>query len=885
MWKRIPLVVVVLLAAVAGAEESVRRTEIDGGVHVPVLTKAPVLTGFVEAAYPPAAQAQGLTASVRMMITIGADGRVTDVRVTQPAGQGFDEAASDAVGRFIFTPAEIDGVPAPVQVEYVYNFALSVVDAGVPGSDLVDAGPPPKAHAVLKGTLITRGSRTRIVAAMVVCANQPGAEALSDEEGHFSLEVEAGECQVRVASADHKAFQTSEVLEANETREVNYYVLPKVVGYETVVRGERDKKEVVNRSVSRQEVQKIPGTFGDPVRVLQNFPGVARAPLISGALIIRGASANESLTFFDGVEIPLLFHLGGGPSIVNGEFLDRIDFFPGGFGARYGRAIGGVIDVGSRKGASDTVHGVAKVDLLDSSLFVEAPLAPGVSVSAAARRSYVDLLLPFVLPSDPINGSILALPVYWDYQVRLDVGSRKSEAEKVGSSTFSLFAFGSDDTLRVVATGGARALDVSLDYHTNFHRLVGNWTWREANTTFRLTPYVGYDLVSADLAGLIKLKADQFSEGLRQDLQVDVNPWLTVRAGADLVNRGLYGAADIPVIDGTQTVGFPGAEPKVPTQHITESIDTFDGALYGETDFKLGPVTLTPGLRASHTFITRQTRHALEPRFWARWQIDDDTALKGSAGLYQQPPGAIQLEPPPFGTTSLVHEKAFQGSLGVSHRFTQAINADLTGFYNRRYDVVANGGATTVNADGSVTDELYSNQGLGRAYGLELLVRHEVTKHFFGWIAYTLSRSEQRRAGTNDPYVIRNTDQTHILTVIGSYRFDNGWEFGGRFRWVTGVPTTPLVAGAPDLYNVDSNGFSGTFGEARSVRQRDFLQLDLRVDKYFVFEKWTLDVYLDVQNVTNARNIETVINDYRYRKQYEVSGIPILPVIGVKASL
>ena len=316
--------------------------------------------------------------------------------MTQPAGHGFDEAAVEAVKRFVFTPAEIDFQPSAVQVEYVYHFVLKVVDAGVP--EAIDAGPPPKAHATLKGTLITRGSRTRIMGGVVICVNQPGPEALSDEKGHFSLEIEAGECQVRVVSADHKNFETVEVLEPNETREVNYYVLPKVVGYETVVRGERDKKEVVDRTVSRQEMQKVPGTFGDPVRVMQNFPGVARAPFVSGALIVRGASANETLTFFDGVEIPILFHLGGGPSVVNAEFIDKIDFFPGGFGARYGRAIGGVVDVGSRRGAADTYHGVAKIDFLDSSLFFEAPLADGMSIAAAARRSYIDALLPGILP-------------------------------------------------------------------------------------------------------------------------------------------------------------------------------------------------------------------------------------------------------------------------------------------------------------------------------------------------------------------------------------------------------------------------------------------------------------------------------------------------------
>ena len=150
-------------------------------------------------------------------------------------------------------------------------------------------------------------------------------------------------------------------------------------------------------------------------------------------------------------------------------------------------------------------------------------------------------------------------------------------------------------------------------------------------------------------------------------------------------------------------------------------------------------------------------------------------------------------------------------------------------------------------------------------------------------MAYTLSRSEERRAGSGNDYVLSTFDQTHILTVVASYRFDFGLELGARFRYVTGRPTTPLEH-SYDQFQADSNGYATQRGLANSARIRDFNQLDLRVDKYFVFDKWTLDVYLDVQNVYNMRNAEAFFTDYRRRKEYEVPGLPILPVLGVKAS-
>ncbi len=867
-------IALVAMSSAAGAEEVVRRVEVDGGVHVPVLTRAPSLQKFVQAAYPPGALAEGRTADIALAVTIAADGSVSGAAVKTGAGRGFDEAALAAVRAFKFSPAEVDGVPAPVTLEYVYHFTL----AEAPQPKV--APPPPQ--ATLKGQLLARGSRNRVPSATVRCGDDADApEALSDEDGRFLLKVAPGVCRVKVVANGFRLFETSETLAPGETTEVVYHLLPKAIGYETVVRGAREKKEVVRRTLERQELQKIPGSFGDPVRVLQNFPGVARAPFILGTLIVRGASPSQTLTFLDGVKIPILFHFGGGPSVVNGEFLDRIDFFPGGFGAHYGRAVGGIVDVGTRKGASDTYHGNVKVDVEDSSVFFEAPVANGVSVAVAARRSYVDALLPLVLPKNANGGSLLVLPVYWDYQARVDVGAKRGETKADGASTASVMAFGSDDIMKVVATGAGGNIPVSLDLHTTFHRVVAGWNYRKGNVTFQLTPYVGYDLATINLGG-ITAKLDEYEGGLREDLAVEVSPWLTARAGVDLLFDHLAGSAEIPVLSDTQYVAFPGADPATETQKISQQIDSFDGAAFAEVDLKAGPVTVTPGFRASHAFLIGQTRYALEPRLWARYAVREGTAVKGSVGLYQQTPSVVDLEPPPYGNPNLGLEKAFQTSLGFEQRLTDVINVDVTGYYNRRYENVVNTDRTVVNADGSQTPLMYANDGLGRAYGLEVMLRHEVTKQFFGWVAYTLNRAESKVAG-QDSYGLNQYDQTHILTVVGSYRLPWGFEVGARFRYATGNPSTPLQH-PYDLFNVDSNSFNATRGAHYSSRLAPFHQLDLRIDKSFLFQNWTLGAYLDVQNVYNAQNVEATFTDYRRRQEYTVPGIPILPILGVKGS-
>jgi hypothetical protein len=261
-------------------------------------------------------------------------------------------------------------------------------------------------------------------------------------------------------------------------------------------------------------------------------------------------------------------------------------------------------------------------------------------------------------------------------------------------------------------------------------------------------------------------------------------------------------------------------------------------------------------------------------------------------GLYTQPPQSFDLEPAPLGNPNLGHVRAFQSSLGIAQHITENINIDLTGFFNRRYEYVVTPGNTVVNADGSITQERSANAGLGRAYGLEVLLRHEVSKYFFGWIAYTFSRSEDSRNGA-DGYWLNTYDQTHNLIIVGSFRIPlfcsrevacGGWEIGGRFRYVTGRPTSPLVH-PYDLYRNDDNSFATQRGDFRSARFRAFNQLDIRIDKNFVFDKWTFGLYLDVQNVYNAKNVEGVFTDYRGRQEFDVPGIPFLPIFGIRGSM
>jgi hypothetical protein len=162
------------------------------------------------------------------------------------------------------------------------------------------------------------------------------------------------------------------------------------------------------------------------------------------------------------------------------------------------------------------------------------------------------------------------------------------------------------------------------------------------------------------------------------------------------------------------------------------------------------------------------------------------------------------------------------------------------------------------------------------------LLRYKPTGPFFGWVAYTLSRSERRDSPDGEDYRFDH-DQTHILTALGSYKLGRGWQAGARFRYVTGSPYTPNVGGVMDY---DSGAYAPVEStKVNSKRYPAFHQLDIRVDKTWTFKAWKLSAYLDLQNAYNHRNVEEISYNYNYSKTDTIAGLPLLPVLGIRGEL
>jgi outer membrane receptor protein involved in Fe transport len=292
---------------------------------------------------------------------------------------------------------------------------------------------------------------------------------------------------------------------------------------------------------------------------------------------------------------------------------------------------------------------------------------------------------------------------------------------------------------------------------------------------------------------------------------------------------------------------------------------------------------VVPGVRLDYAADAKGSD--VSPRLVARYALvkEGDTAvlaplkttLKGGVGVFHQPPN-FQETDTVFGTPELSSNRAFHYSLGFEQGLSQQVELSMEGFYKDLTRQVSR----SADARGVFG---YANQGEGRVYGLESLLKYNPDERFFGWIAYTLSRS-LRREGPGEPERLFQWDQTHNLIILGSYRLGDGWEFGARFRIVSGNLETP-VAGSPSLpaiYAADAGSYTPLQDEPFSDRLPLFHQLDVRVDKGWQFKAWRLGVYLDVQNIYNNAAVEGVGYNYNFSQKQPQTGLPIIPSLGLR---
>ena len=817
-----------------------------------VLTRAPELLQFVPAPFPPEAETQGASGSVVLSIVIGEDGAVTGVKVLDAGPHpSFAPAAEAAVRQFKFRPAEIDGEPAPVELEYRYDFVLKREPPPVPA----------EAPILLTGRVIERGTRTPIAGAAI---DAGGVAAETDAKGRFALRgLTPGEVELRVVSPEHESLKVKEQVAADKAVEVEYRLTRRHYDpYEAVVRGERPRREVSVRTVAVEEVRTVAGTQGDVLKVVQNLPGVARSPFGIGLLVVRGSDPADTAVFFDGIPIPLVFHFGGLTSVISSDVIEGLDFYPGNFGSRFGRATGGAVDIRSRE-PRDAFHGLAQVDLYDGRAQAEGSLLGGTLV-LSVRRSWVDAVLRAALPmvAPEAADNLRIAPRYYDYQAKY--------SRPLGRGTLSLSAFGTDDKLEFVE-GGDQAGRPAFFLGTVFHRGAARWRATFGSVQSDLVLYGGrdsFDILQGTAFGVL---SEVWRLGLRETARWRVSDALTLEGGLDSeLNRLEYSlyfgesrgsGSAIDSVVGEKATGAwlaPGA--------------------WIEAEWQPRPdVRLVGGLRADYDSRLKTARGWVDPRATIFWDPRPGTTLSAAAGIFGKAPEPGELTEL-FGSTSLIPSRAAHYSVGVRQALPGGSSFEATGFYKSLWRVVSG-----VNLDVAGEDApRLSNEGRGEAIGAELLLRKDLAKGLFGWVSYTWSRALRLDDPTQVSYPdwhLFGLDQTHNLTLVVSYRLPGEWIVGTRVRMVSGNPYTPVIG-----HFIEEGRYQcAASPDVLSRRVAPFFQADARVDKRWVFERWMFAMYLDVQNATHRANAEFRVPSYDCTQQITIPGIPVFPTIGLRA--
>ncbi len=831
-----------------------RAQPADGGVDAPADAPPsfdpPRALTPTDVPYPAGAPAHADPIVVTVKITVDATGAVQKAELQTPPQPVFDDAVLAAVQVFRFEPARFGGNPVPVEIAFTHTF----LPPPPPPPPQADHGPA--LTSVLRGRLIELGTRAPVTGATVTAQiGDRRYTAEGDQRGHFELRLPAGPAKITVTAGGHNPFVQQETLAPAQELAVSYYVeRDRYDPYEIVVVGEQRREEVSRISLKGAEIKQIPGTFGDPFRVVQALPGVASVVSLLPFPIIRGASPSSTGFLLDGTRVPLLYHLLSGPSVIHPDFIDELLFYPGGAPVIYGGYTAGIIDGRTARARPDEHLLDFDANLLQLGGLVRQPIqAIGATITAAARYGYPGFLLG--LATNQVSLS------YWDYQLRLDGGTARNG--------WTVFAFGARDQLDTVAANADPndpnpPLEPSLIL--GFHRLDLRYHRTYGRTAITYRAVTGIDRTHSNGTDFSVLVAEPSVQ-----LRFKRDKELTIVGGLE----GSYH----DVNQGTSAMPAAGV-----FERITASLDKFYlGTALAEALWRpTSKWLIRPGVRGDVYADGTTTKPAFDPRLTVRYLLgrrdladvspdSDDSAiwLKGSTGIYHQPPRFV-LPLPGLDQMPLKYGllRSFQTSLGLEVPLRDRIQLTTEGYFNYMdptiFDLSVNDQSAVTGAnqtliptdvvtpppDGQELIDRLTKPQLGRSYGLEVLLRRQAKTGIFGWVSYTLSRSERYRSTGWSPY---DFDRTHLVNLVAGLPLRRNWDLGLRLQYQSGKPVTTTAG----------------YNEARTA---GYVRFDVRIDKRAVWRDWLLDFYVDITNIALLPEEVTPGAAIRY----------VLPTVGLR---
>ena len=679
----------------------------------------------------------------------------------------------------------------------------------------------------------------------------------SDPTGFVQIETKNAPKSV---SLSRPGFQTLQIAGGElSTTEINeVFLIPALTGSdEVVIMGEK-RPSVSKKVISADEARAV-APRGDPGQITKLMPGVQQSGF-SSQVSVRGSAPSDSLYYVDGLAVPFVYHTIFQLSIIPAEIFSGVEFYSGGFGVEYGNALGGVIILRTKTEIPERAKTTFTLNLpFFSGIYHERPLSEHESLIVSARKSYIQYILPKIIPKN--SGTVIA-PYFEDYQI---VYTYKKD-----DGHYKVTALAADDGLTATIPSANSKEDsgnINFESQTYFARFgVERNLKLSSDLTLVSTPQIGYTKISFDTGDLL-FKLGYWDVGIPTELTQRISKDEKFYVGID----PQYGAAQVTYNLPKVTSNDPYYDrDEAPYEEGQKNLPYFQASTWVARDFKLSELILTPGLRASYFNPIKKT--AIDPRLSARLKLNQIHTLKAAVGQYSKAPE--NGEPyEDVGNPDLTHERSNHYIFGIESQIAQFYSTDFQVFYKRGYWII----------EPDAKDN-YNNAGSQKTYGFEAFLRKNPSERWFSWLSYTYSFNRERISDDSE-WTPGKYDQTHVLNLAGSYKWSAQFETGGRFQHHSGDRYTSKSGNSVyntnfDKYQARDNG-TGTYGS----RLPNYYDLNVYNGHDFLFDTWKINLRYGVESFWFKRPIYGVRNNYDYSKETYVEGLFPIPYVEVRGEI
>lgn len=700
--------------------------------------------------------------------------------------------------------------------------------------------------------------------------------ATSDDSGYFVItDVPAGRAVLDVVRIGYKKQSLTDIIVLPGRRSTaNVGLAASLLEGEVRITAEdtdyftiKSDITVSDHSMSHEEIRRQPGGAGDIQRVISSLPGVALISDNHSDLIVRGGDPDENLVLLDDIEILSAAHYAhedganGIISVLNLEVVDNVEFIAGGFPAEYGGKRSSVMRLELSEGSREGLSGSGYFNMAGLGAILEGPIGKGNgsqspgSYIATGRFSFLDLLSKIT-----DFGTGTAVPKYWDTNAKL--AYRLSPRHKLAFTGFYAV-----DKINVQAEDKEEDLfNVNWHGQMDAEGITHEWVHSDKGT-LRTTLYRSAN--AWDYNSEIRqfgTDSNQEEFALKSRFAYTISPHITLITGGH--GRYYTGDYDFYMYSQLDDTGEPINE-----IHEIGEAEAYRGGAYAEGIVRPAEwLTMTIGGRADYLDFNDDLN--LSPRASLRLQLTDKLAFNAAGGRYFQPPNTTELvrskEDIPDGIIYAGYADHYIG--GFTYLLAPDTEVGIEGYYKLLKDLPV----TELNEGEFVT----LNPGDGDVKGGDVYLHKKLSGKLFARATYSYGVSEKRRR-LGDEYCPSAYDRTHITNLIVGYEPWQDWMFSGKFSYATGRPYTPIIG---RVYDPTTEQYFAIEGERMSVRMPASHKLDLRFDKRFNFERWSITTYLDLENVYNQQNVNGYSWTYDYSRRITEKSWGIMPIGGFEAA-